>query len=214
MLDEVQQTTSMRNMKIDQVSKKSQGESLIYWGDYLYVKNCMRNWEIWAICTCPPTGVTIQDNENLSNNEKQSSATLPGSFQVPGSGDPFFSFLSVHDLAPFFSVLAPFLCWSESWPIADLGFWAGRVLCFQELDVLPWDANERTRIINVPLQYLPLRQRISIQRGSRSSDVERSTAEGRWRFSFVRSHPTAERSILQFLETKRTSGPKGQFSKY
>jgi hypothetical protein len=91
MLDEVQQTTSMRNMKIDQVPKKSQGESLIYWGDYLYVKNCMRNWEIWAICTCPPTGVTIQDNENLPNNEKQSSATLPGSFQVPGSGDPFFS---------------------------------------------------------------------------------------------------------------------------
>jgi hypothetical protein len=80
-------------------------------------------------------------------------------------GDPFFSrcfFLSMISRS-FSQFWRLFYIGASHYLFTDLGFWARCVLCLQDLAVLPDDANERTRIINVPLQYLAQRQRISIR---------------------------------------------------
>jgi hypothetical protein len=99
--------------RFDQVPKKSQGESLIYLGDYLCVENCTTSWE-------------IQANDNLPENDELSSAP------TAGYGDPIFSrcfFLWM--ISCSFSLFWRLFCIGAShYLFTDLGFWAGCALCF------------------------------------------------------------------------------------
>jgi hypothetical protein len=63
-------------------------------------------------------------------------------------------FISVDDSHAFYFVLAPFLCWSAAKPFVGLGFGPKKeyAVCFPGLDMLPFDANEGTKISDVPLQ--------------------------------------------------------------